>query len=50
MWEFHFQIFVQGKSLSNILDGSTTEPNEDNEKLSLVDKEIQSYYARVMTI
>lgn len=29
--EFHFQIFVQEKSLFGILDGSTAEPNEDNE-------------------
>ncbi|KAH0682855.1 hypothetical protein KY290_021456 [Solanum tuberosum] len=32
MWEFHFRIFVQGKSLFGILNGSTTEPNEDKEK------------------
>ncbi|KAG5610837.1 hypothetical protein H5410_022118 [Solanum commersonii] len=32
MWEFHFRIFVQGKILFGILDGSTTEPNEDKEK------------------
>ncbi|KAH0641110.1 hypothetical protein KY285_037696 [Solanum tuberosum] len=32
MWEFHFWIFVQWKNLFGILDGSTTEPNEDKEK------------------
>ncbi|XP_060182436.1 uncharacterized protein LOC132612116 [Lycium barbarum] len=32
-WKFHFRIFVQGKRLFGMLDGSTTEPNEDKEKL-----------------
>lgn len=35
MWEFYFQIFVQGKSLFGILDGSTIELNEDKEKQGL---------------
>ncbi|XP_060182796.1 uncharacterized protein LOC132612709 [Lycium barbarum] len=32
MWEFHFRIFVQGKDLFGMLDGSRTDPNKDKEK------------------
>jgi len=32
LWEFHFQIFVEGKGLFAILDGSQKETGNDEEK------------------
>ena len=32
LWEFHFRIFVEGKGLSGILDGSETEAGDEKAK------------------